>query len=235
MAEDEDTAAIREENSELKKQLETANARYSTLRGKYDAEVVHPRPGKRGEDAQPSPETVLSEAELETVDRDAVKLQMRIAQGTVGPEIELLRQEVQANREQTAAQRMVQVWKEADALSPGIKQVNDTQDPSWISFLQTTERMSGQSFYDIGSAALGRGDATTLSRIHQEFLKATGSNATVKPRGSPSGSDADQGGPTVTQEMFDKAVQDIKLQLIDRKTYLDIERRFLEAFSQGKA
>jgi hypothetical protein len=235
MAED-DNVELLTQVDELKKQLETAQARYSTLRGKYDAEVAHPKAGKRGEDAQPlSPENVLSEAELETVDRDAVKLQMRIAKGTVGPEIESLRQEVQAAREQTAAQRLTQVWKDADVLSQGVKQINDTQDPSWIAFLQTTEGLSGMSFFDIGSAALGRGDAATLARIHQEFLRASGSDATVKPRGSPSGTAAPQGGAVISQADFEKSIDDLKHGRIDRKVYMDIERRFLEAFSAGKA
>lgn len=177
---------------------------YSSLRGKYDAEVprLHQEVSRLGgmvEALNTSPETPseaaddsdgflrhLRDEEIEDYGTEVLDIQARMAQGVsedvvdarVG-EFEDRLAALESDRLQTAAELF---WERADRAYPGARAVNDT-DPLWHEFLSKADPLSGITYRELGENALTTGDAERLVGLLQKF-KPVKMSETARKKGS---------------------------------------------------
>ena len=181
---------------DLSSELALAEQRFSTLQGKYNAEVPRMAEQLRALEAEladakrvspaeqqaatPEAAAALTAAEREEYGEDFIDVMKRVAQEAVGAAapaktVEELAQEVRDIRQNTQQNTQANVYSALDRIVPGWEAVNN--EPGFRAWLEETDVYSGLRRYDMMMSAFGRSDAARVAVFLKGYLQQTGRSA----------------------------------------------------------
>ena len=200
----------------------------------------------------------LTEEELEDVGAEALEFQARVTRGVaenvveahthhLEAKIEELERKLAAVGHEQEATRAIQFWDQVDALAPGAKTANESEDPQWLAFLGEKDPVSRLTYREIGVTAVARGDAEAVANLYKLFLDRSGkagkrrvseeAAAQVTPRQTRPATNPGQGRqPTarrITENEIRKAYRDAALGHISPDQLAVMEAEFDRAASEG--
>jgi hypothetical protein len=203
-------AAVSPDVAALQKELEYERQRNASLQGRVDSQLrplmqtVRELQQKAAAAPAAAPENAVTVqdllAELTPEEREAVgekqlAILSRLVEKPTQSMVDRVRSELQQSFEarirgmegQLQAKAGQDFWARVDAISAGVKELNDRDDPQWLAFLDGTDKVSGLPRRTIGNAAVDIGDVGRVAGLHAEFLKSIG-----KPAGAGSATATDR-------------------------------------------
>jgi len=200
------------ELAQLKQQLAYEKHRNDSLQGRLDSQL---RPlndtvrdlktqlaametkvaQKAKEDLGPAHLRHVRPEEVETLGKDVVDVQSRIARGEaeaavqsgeVGAmarheELKKRLEQLEQGRQETAANVF---WGKVEKLVPGAANINSS-DPRWGEFLNTADPLSGRMRREIGEVAISLEDVRRVVDLLNDFKEAVGEKVNPPVSGSP--------------------------------------------------
>jgi hypothetical protein len=194
------------EIAQLKKQLDYEKHRNDSLQGRLDSQL---RPlndtvrdlkaqltameakvaQKAKEDQGPAHLRHVKPEEVETLGKDVVDVQSRIARGEAEAVVQNSESEaavrfedlkkrlehIEQGRQETDA---TAYWAKVEALVPGASAIN-TSDSRWGDFLNTVDPLSGRMRREIGEVAISIGDVRRVADLMNDFKEAVGERTVV--------------------------------------------------------